>query len=135
MNNNEHYNHYENGKEEIVSLSYPISDILYTQVYRKRLAAARLERKADPDAEINSAGILIVSDKLNKGEYAIKTTLFGSFDNIINTMSHVLIDKLTIAAPNDREDGEQMLTNFLNFFIGKAKAEFFKLYEDDEESD
>ncbi len=119
-------------EKETVGFSFPLSDLLYTQGFRKRLEAARKTLEADPKAELTSFGILIVSDELSDGKYAIKSTSFGSINNTINTLAHVLIDKLIKATPPEREVREQVLENFMDYFISEATARFFNDVENDE---
>lgn len=81
--------------------------------------------KPTPKAELKSSGILIVSDELSNGKYAIKSTSFGSINNTINTLAHVLIDKLIKATPPEKDIREQVLENFIDYFISEATARFF----------
>lgn len=119
-------------EKETVGFSFPLSDLLYTQGFRKRLEAARKKLEADPKAELTSSGILIVSDELSDGKYAIKSTSFGSINNTINTLAQVLIDKLIKATPPEKEAREQVLENFMDYFISEATARFFDDVENDE---
>lgn len=131
MEKNEQKKNHDNEKET-VGFSFPLSDLLYTQGFRKRLEAARMKLEADPKAELRSSGILIVSDELSDGKYAVKSTSFGSINNTINTLAHVLIDKLIRGTPPKREVREQVLENFMNYFISEATARFFDDVENDE---
>ena len=131
MEKNEQKKNHDTEKET-VGFSFPLSDLLYTQGFRKRLEAARKTLEADPKAELKSSGILIVSDELSDGKYAIKSTSFGSINNTINTLAHVLIDKLIKATPPEKEVREQVLENFMDYFITEATARFFNDVENDE---
>lgn len=131
MEKNEQKKNHDNEKET-VGFSFPLSDLLYTQGFRKRLEAARKTLEADPKAELTSSGILIVSDELSDGKYAVKSTSFGSINNTINTLAHVLIDKLIRGTPPKREVREQVLENFMNYFISEAAARFFDDVDDSE---
>lgn len=124
MEKNEQKKNHDTEKKT-VGFSFPLSDLLYTQGFRKRLEAARKTLEADPKAELTSSGILIVSDELSDGKYAIKSTSFGSINNTINTLAHVLIDKLKKATPPKKEVREQVLENFMDYFISEATARFF----------
>ena len=134
MDKNEHQNHHSDN-DKIVRFNFPISDILYTHGFRKRLKAARVKLEAEPEAEINSTGILIISDELQEGNYMIRTSMFGSVNNIINTLANVLIERLKADAGSEKANREQVFSEFMSFFYYKAKAEFFKDYEEDEESE
>lgn len=132
MDKNEQKKNHDNEKET-VSFSFPVSDLLYSQGFRKRLEAARVKLEADPKAELTSSGILIVSDELSDGKHAVKSTSFGSINNTINTLAHVLLDKLIKATPPEREVREQVLENFMNYFISEATARFFDDVDDEAE--
>lgn len=131
MEKNEQKKNHDTEKET-VSFGFPISDLLYTQGFRKRLEAARKTLESDPKAELTSSGILIVSDELSDGKYAVKSTSFGSINNTINTLAHVLIDKLIKATPPEKEVREQVLENFMDYFISEATSRFFDDVENDE---
>ena len=92
-----------------------------------------MKLEADPKAELKSSGILIVSDELSDGKYAVKSTSFGSINNTINTLAYVLIDKLIRGTPPKREVREQVLKNFMNYFISEAAARFFDDVDDESE--
>lgn len=134
MDKNEYQNHHGND-EEIVSFNFYISDLMYAHGFRKRYNATKSLLNANPKAKPLSTGILIVSDELKEGNYAIQTSLFGSVNNIINTLAEVLIERLKAGAGSEKANREKVLSDFMGFFYDKAEAELFDDYEEDEESE
>ena len=65
----------------------------------------------------------------------MRTSMFGSVENIINTLSDVLIERLKAGAGTEQENREQVLSAFMSYFYCRAKEQFFEEYEDDEESE
>ncbi len=89
----------------------------------------------NPEAQLLCTGIMIISDELENGNYDIRASMFGSVENIINTLSDVLIERLKAGAGTEQEKREQVLSAFMNYFYCKAKEQFFEEYEDEEESE
>ena len=133
MDKNEYQGHHGND-EETVSLNFYVADLMYIHGFRKRYKAAKSKLDVDPHARLLSTGILIVSDRLKEGQYAIQTSLFGSVNNVINTLTDVLIDRLKAGAGSDKANREQVLSEFIRFYY-KAEAELLEEDEDDEESE
>lgn len=129
MNKNEQKNP-NNNEVEIISLGFALSDLLYAQ-YRKKLEESRIKLEIDPHSELNCAGIVIVSEINDEGDYSIQNTSFGSVDDIINILAHVLIEKLRRGSSPDRETRETVLTSFMDFFIQEAKATLLTNCEND----
>ena len=134
MDKNEYQSHHGND-EEIVSLNFYVADLMYTHGFRNRYKAAKSKLDVDPHAKLLSTGILIVSDKLKEGQYAIQTSLFGSVNNVINTLTDVLIDRLKAGAGSEKANREKVFSEFMSFFYFKAEAELLEEYEDDGESE
>jgi len=126
MEKNEQKKNHDNEKET-VSFRFLLSVLLYTQDFRNKLEAARRTLEAVPKAELTSSYILIVSDELSDGKYAVKSTSFGS----INTLAHVLIDKLIKTTPPEKEVRNQVPENSMDSFISETTARFFDNVEND----
>lgn len=118
--------------EEVVKVNVPHSDFLYYR-YRKTLLDADKKRKADPDADITASGIILLSNKLDEMTYKMDTTTFGSYEDIINTLTFTLIKKLKDNTVPVREAQKQVLSSFLTFFVHAAFEEFFGIEEDEDE--
>ncbi len=134
MKQNEQQNRHENDKET-VSMKYSVSDLLYVHCFRNRYRATKRLLATNPEAQLLCTGIMIISDKLENGDYDMRTSMFGSIENIINTLSDVLIERLKAGAGTEQENEEQVLSAFMSYFYCRAKEQFFKEYEDDEESE
>lgn len=134
MKQNEQQNRHENDKET-VSMKYSVSDLMYVHCFRNRYRATKRLLAMDPKAQLLCTGIMIISDKLENGDYDMRTSMFGSIENIINTLSDVLIERLKAGAGTEQEKREQVLSTFMSYFYCKAKEQFFEEYEDDEESE
>ena len=134
MKQNEQQNRHENDKET-VSMKYSVSDLMYVHCFRNRYRATKRLLATNPEAQLLCTGIMIISDKLENGDYDMRTSMFGSVENIINTLSDVLIERLKAGAGTEQEKREQVLSAFMSYFYCKAKEQFFEEYEDDEESE
>lgn len=134
MKQNEKQNRHENDKET-VSMKYSVSDLMYVHCFRNRYRATKRLLATNPEAQLLCTGIMIISDKLENGDYDMRTSMFGSVENIINTLSDVLIERLKAGAGTEQEKREQVLSAFMSYFYCKAKEQFFEEYEDDEESE
>lgn len=134
MKQNEQQNRHGNDKET-VSMKYSLSDLMYVHCFRNRYRATKRLLATNPEAQLLCTGIMIISDKLENGDYDMRTSMFGSVENIINTLSDVLIERLKAGAGTEQEKREQVLSAFMSYFYCKAKEQFFEEYEDDEESE
>ena len=134
MKQNEQQNRHGND-EETVSMKYSVSDLMYVHCFRNRYRATKRLLATNPEAQLLCTGIMIISDKLENGDYDKRTSMFGSIENIINTLSDVLIERLKAGAGTEQEKREQVLSAFMSYFYCKAKEQFFEEYEDDEESE
>ena len=134
MKQNEQQNRHGNDKET-VCMKYSVSDFMYVHCFRNRYRATKRLLAMNPEAQLLCTGIMIISDKLENGDYDMRTSMFGSVENIINTLSDVLIERLKAGAGTEQEKREQVLSAFMSYFYCKAKEQFFEEYEDDEESE
>lgn len=97
MKQNEQQNRHGNDKES-VSMKYSVADLMYVHCFRNRYRATKRLLATNPEAQLLCTGIMIVSDKYENGNYDIRTSMFGSVNNIINTLSDVLIERLKAGA-------------------------------------
>ena len=134
MKQNEQQNRHGNDKET-VSMKYSVSDLMYVHCFRNRYRATKRLLATNPEAQLLCTGIMIISDKYENGNYDIRTSMFGSVNNIINTLSDVLIERLKAGAGTEQENREQVLSAFMSYFYCRAKEQLFKEYEDEEESE
>ena len=134
MKQNEQQNRHGND-EETVSMKYSVSDLMYVHCFRNRYRATKRLLATNPEAQLLCTGIMIISDKLENGDYDKRTSMFGSIENIINTLSDVLIERLKAGAGTEQEKREQVLSAFMSYFYCRAKEQFFEEYEDEEESE
>lgn len=134
MKQNEQQNRHENDKET-VSMKYSVADLMYVHCFRSRYRATKSMLASSPESKLLCSGIMIISDELEDGNYDIRTSMFGSVNNIINTLADVLIERLKAGAGTEQENREQVLSAFMSYFYCRAKEQLFKEYEDDEESE
>lgn len=134
MKQNEQQNRHGNDKET-VSMKYSVADLMYVHCFRSRYRATKNMLASNPEAKLLCSGIMIISDELENGTYDIRTSMFGSVNNIINTLSDVLIERLKADAGTEQENREQVLSAFMSYFYCRAKEQLFKEYEDEEESE
>lgn len=134
MKQNEQQNRHGNDKES-VRLKYSVADLMYVHCFKSRYRATKSILASNPKAQLLCTGIMIISDELENGNYDIRTSMFGSVNNIINTLADVLIERLKAGAGTEQEDREQVLSAFMSYFYCRAKEQLFKEYEDEEESE
>ena len=134
MKQNEQQNRHGNDKET-VSMKYTVADLMYVHCFRSRYRATKSMLASNPESKLLCSGIMIISDELEDGNYDIRTSMFGSVENIINTLSDVLIERLKAGAGTEQEKREQVLSAFMSYFYCRAKEQLFKEYEDEEESE
>ena len=110
--------------EEVVRMNIPMSDLLYCR-FRKELLGSAEKLESQPESNITSSGIILLSTKFSELTYKMDTSSFGSLEDIINTLTFTLLKKLKDSTASDKKSREKVLITFMDFFVQEAKEEFF----------
>ena len=110
--------------DEVVRMNIPMSDLLYCR-FRKELLGSAEKLESQPESNITSSGIILLSTKFSELTYNMDTSSFGSLEDIINTLTFTLLKKLKDSTASDKKSREKVLITFMDFFVQEAKEEFF----------
>ena len=132
MNTKENNKNIENEKQTALNGLSP--DLIYA-CFKKKFNEATTRIIEESHPELNTSGLLIVSTKVGEDSYNILKSSFGYEDDILSTLTSVIIQYLDKLDVKTIEEKEQVLRNYLKFFITQAKEELFRNKDFEDEYD
>ena len=115
MDNKENNN--SNQKESVFYNKSILPDCLYAR-YRNELSKTDRIMQEDPDADLFTSGMIVVSDRINIDEincsYAIHHSAFGNVEDMIKILGIIIIEKMKMLK------GTNIFGEYMDFFLETA---------------